>query len=85
MFELCQRVLNGFGMLVKWALSILVPIIKGKGDIRKCSCYRAVNVLEHGNKVVERVLEKSLRRIVTANEMKFAFCLRKECLMLGLS
>ena len=32
---------------------------QGKDDIRNCSCNRdAVKMLEHGMKVVERVLEK---------------------------
>ena len=39
MAEICQRVLDGFGMPVEWALSIVVSIFMGKGDIRKCSCY----------------------------------------------
>ena len=29
------------------ALSIVVPIIKGKGDIMNSSCYRAVKLFEH--------------------------------------
>ena len=45
-------------MPVEWALSIVVPIFKWKGDIRNCCCYRAVKLLEHCMKVVERVLEK---------------------------
>ena len=43
----------------------MVPIFKGKGDIWNCCCYLAVELLEHGMKVVER-----LRRIVTVD---FAF------------
>ena len=42
----------------------MVPIFKGKGDIMNCSCYRAVRLLEHGMKVVERVLDKRLNKIV---------------------
>ena len=38
MDEICHRVLNGFAMLVEWALDILVPIFKGKGVIGNCSC-----------------------------------------------
>ena len=30
-FEICQRLLDGFGMSVEWALSIVIPIVKGKG------------------------------------------------------
>ena len=51
---------DGFWMPVEWALCIVVAIFKGKGDIRKCSCHRAVKLLEHAMKVVERVLEKRL-------------------------
>ena len=50
--------LNGFGMPAEWALCMLVTIIKGKGDIWNCSCYGGVKLLEHGMKVVERMLEK---------------------------
>ena len=46
-----------FGMPVEWAPRIVISIIKWKGDIRNCSCYRAVKLPEHGMKVVERVLE----------------------------
>ena len=35
------------------------------GDIRNCSCYRSVKLLEHGMKVVEMVLEKKLNRTVS--------------------
>ena len=45
-------------MSVEWSLSIVALIFKGKGDISNCSCHRAVKLLEHGMKVVERVLKK---------------------------
>ena len=60
MAEVCQRVLDGFGMPVEWALRIVVPIFKGNGDNRKFSFYRAVKLLEHGMKVVERLLNKKV-------------------------
>ena len=47
--------------------------LQGKGDIRNCSCYGAVKLLEHSMKVVERMLEKRLCRIVTGNEMQVGF------------
>ena len=56
MAEICQKVLDGFGMPVELALGIVVTIFKGKGDIRNCSCYGAAKLLEHGMKVVGRVL-----------------------------
>ena len=64
-------------LTAEWALSMFVPIFKGMGDIRNCSCYRAVNLLEHGMKVVEKVLEKRLRRIVSVDEMQFGFMLER--------
>ena len=60
-------------MPIEWVLSKVVPIFKGKDDIRNCSCYGAVKLLEHGMNVVERVLEKRLHRIVSVDEMLFGF------------
>ena len=67
------RVLHGFEMPVKWALSIVVPIFEGKGDIRNCGYYGSVKLLEHSMKLVERVLENRLCRIVSVNEMQRGF------------
>ena len=64
-------------MLVEWALSIVVPIFKGNGDIRNSSCYGAVKLLEHGMRKVEMVLEKRLHRIVSVDEMQFGFMLER--------
>ena len=44
-----------------------------------------MKLLEHGMKVVERVLEKRLNGIVTVDEMQFCFILGEEQLMLYLS
>ena len=61
MAEICQipRWMD-FEMPVEWALRIVVPIFKGKGDIGNCSCNRAVKLLEHGMNAVEMVLKKVL-------------------------
>ena len=53
-------VLNRFRIQVEWALSIVVPIFTWKDDISNCSCYGAVKLLEHGIKVVEKVLGKRI-------------------------
>ena len=45
--------------------------LQGEGDIRNSSCNRAVKLLEHGMKMEERVLEKTIHRIVSADEMQF--------------
>ena len=36
--EVCQGVLDVLGMPAESDLCIVVPIFKGKGDIRNCSC-----------------------------------------------
>ena len=57
--RICQKVLDGFGAPVEWAINIVVPIFKVKVDVRNCSCYLAGNRLEHGMKVVKIVLVKA--------------------------
>ena len=54
-------------MPVEWSPSVMVPIFKGKGNIRNCSCYGTMKLLEHGTKVVGRALEKRLSKIVTVD------------------
>ena len=71
------RILDVFGMPAEWAMSIVVPIFKGKCDVRNCSCYGAVNLLEHEMKVVKGVLERRLHRIVTVGKMQFCFMLER--------
>ena len=57
----------------EWALSVVVPIFKGKGDAMSCGTYRGVKLLEHAMKIVENVLERRLRRMVKVDEMQFSF------------
>ena len=73
MVELCQRVLDGNGMPPEWATSVVVPIFKGKGDAMSCGAYRGVKLLEHAMKLVERVLEKRIRKLVVVDDMQFGF------------
>ena len=61
----------------------MVPIFKGKGDIRNCSCYRAVKILEHGMEMVERVLKKRLCIIVTVDEMQVGFMPKRGTIGMG--
>ena len=39
MAEICLIILDLFAMPAEWAVSIVVPIFNGKGDIRNYSCY----------------------------------------------
>ena len=73
MAQLCHGVIDKLGMPAELALSIVVPIFKGKGDMRKCSCYVTVQLHKYGVMVVRRMLGKRLCLIVTVNEIQFLF------------
>ena len=78
MLQLCQRVLDGKGIPNEWKTSAVVPIFKGKGDVMNCGSYRGVKLLEHGMKIIERVLERRIRTIVDFDEAQFGFMSGKE-------
>ena len=71
--KICNDMLDEGEMPEEWRNSILVPLYKGKGDVKECGSYRGVKLLEHGMKVVERVVERRLRDMVTINEMQCGF------------
>ena len=56
-----------------WKTSVMVPIYKGKGDVTNCSAHRGVKLLEHGMKIIERVLEKRIRALVEVDDIQFSF------------
>ena len=58
--ELCLRVLDGKGMPDNWKTSFVVSIYKQKEHVLNCKSYGYVKLLEHGMKIVERVLEKRI-------------------------
>ena len=71
MMKLCQRVLDGKGMPKDWKISMMVSFYKGKGDAMNCRAYRGVKLLEHGMKIVERVLEKRIGALVVMDNKQF--------------
>ena len=71
MVELCQSLLDG--MPDEWALSVVVPIFRGKGDAMSCGAYRGVKLLEHAMKIVEKVLQSRMRCMVKVDEMQLGF------------
>ena len=40
--------------------SVVAPIFKGKGDVMNSGSYRGVKLLEHGMKIIERVLKRRI-------------------------
>ena len=73
MTEICNMVMSEGKIPRDWELSTLIPIYKGKGDSLECGSYRAIKLLEHGMKVLERLLERKLRERVNIDGMQFGF------------
>ena len=73
LIELCQRILDKNGMPADWSIRVAIAILKEKGDIVNCGMYRGVKLLEHAMKVVAKVLENRLRRVVMIDDMQFSF------------
>ena len=51
----------------------MVNVYKGKGDALTCGLYRGIKLLEHAMKVLKRVIEGRLRKIVKIDDMQFGF------------
>ena len=71
--EIANGIVSGSDMPMDWKTSIVDPIYKKKGSVMVCSNYRGVKLLQHGMKVVERLLEKRLRDIVKIDRLQFGF------------
>ncbi|MBJ5627083.1 hypothetical protein JGG67_22950 [Salmonella enterica subsp. enterica serovar Derby] len=71
--DLSNRIIDEGRIPGDWGKSVIIPIYKGKGDPLECGSYRAVKLLEHAMKVVERVLEQRIRNQVRVDEMQFGF------------
>ena len=61
--QIANEILDGKNIPHDWRMSTVIPIYKKKGSIMNCESYRNEKLLEHGMKVVERLLEKRLRRV----------------------
>ena len=68
-----NRLLRGEKMLDEWRRSVLVPLYKGKGDIKKCGNYRGIKLMSHTMKLWERVIEARIRKEVTIVEQQLGF------------
>ncbi len=53
-----------------WKNSVTVPIYKGKGDALECG---GVQLLEHGMKLFQKVLEERLRKLIEVDCRQFGF------------
>ena len=71
--DICNRVVKEGRIPDDWCKSWMVNVYKGKGDALQCGSYRGIRLLEHVLKVLERVIEARVRRIVKINDMQFGF------------
>ena len=49
----------------EWRRSVLVPLYKGKGDIKECENYWGIKLMSHTMKLWERIIEARIRKEVT--------------------
>ena len=68
-----NRLLQGEKMPDEWRRSVLVPLYKGKGDIKECGNYRGIKLMSHTMKLWERIIEARIRKEVTIAEQQFGF------------
>ena len=68
-----NRLLRGEKMLDEWRRSVLVPLYKGKGDIKECGNYRGIKLMSHTMKLWERIIEARIWKDVTIAEQQFEF------------
>ena len=57
----------------EWRRSVLVPLYKGKGDIKECGNYQGIKLMSHTMKLWERIIEARIRKEVTIAEQQFGF------------
>ena len=73
MTDVCNAVVRDGKIPEDWSRSWMVNVYKGKGDALTCGSYRGIKLLEHAMKVLERVIEGKVRKIVKIDDMQFGF------------
>ena len=57
----------------EWRRSVLVPLYKGKGDIKEYGNYRGIKLMSHSMKLWEKIIEARIKKEVTIAEQQFRF------------
>ena len=73
MTDVCNAVAKDGKIPEDWSRSWMVNVYKGEADTLACGSYRGINLLEHAMKVLERVIETRVRKIVKIDSMQFGF------------
>ena len=73
MTDVCNAVVRDGRIPENWSKSWLMNVYKGTGDALACGSYRGIKLMEHVLKVLERVTEGRVRKIVRIDNMQFGF------------
>ncbi|XP_064086075.1 uncharacterized protein LOC135201128 [Macrobrachium nipponense] len=65
LWQLMKKIMESEMIPRKWRESILISIIKEKGDIQCCENYRGIKLMSHTLKVFERIIDEKLRQQVS--------------------
>jgi hypothetical protein len=71
--DVCNLVVKEGKIPEDWSRSLMMNVYKGKGDALECGSYRGIKLLEHVMKILERVIEGRVRKIVKIDDMQFGF------------
>lgn len=71
--DMCNSVVKEGRVPEDWCKSWMVNVYKGKGDAMECGSYRGIRLLEHVMKVLERIVEARVRKMVKIDSMQFGF------------
>ena len=73
LMNFCNRFLRGEKGRDEWRRSVLVPLYKGKGNIKKCRNCWGIKLMSHTMTLWERVIEPRIKKEVTIAEQQFGF------------
>src|SRR6267154_734730 len=71
--DICNEVVSSGEIPADWKRSWMVNVYKGKGNALECSSYRGIKLLDHVLKVLERVIEARVRKMMKLEEIEFGF------------
>src|SRR5664279_5259705 len=71
--DVCNAVVKEGKIAYDWSKSWMMNVYKGKGDAIECGSYRGIKLLENVMKILERVIDGRVRRIVKVDDMQFGF------------
>ena len=60
-------------MPCEWRRSVLVPLYKGKEDVKECGHYRGTKLMSYTTKLWEKVIDSRVRNEVTIAGQQFGF------------